>query len=249
MADKSPKLPTVPVDKSDPKGKDKKKDEPRDSMREIWETIVFVVVLVLMLKTFVAEAFVIPTGSMAETLYGYQRMVVCDQCNYKFPVNCSSEVDPQRGNARQEITGCFCPNCQNPIRWEPGNAPAWSSGDRVLVAKFLYDGDRLWSPKRHQIIVFKYRREPQQGTTAMNYVKRCEARSDERIASFDGDLYVSEFVKYEHRKPSEDPLDRWKPENMYVSDDDAVNAFVASMNNRATGRASENDFQMVRKPP
>src|SRR5207244_109013 len=136
--------------------------ENKDSLREVVETVVFVVVLVLMLKTFVAEAFVIPTGSMAETLYGYQRMVVCDQCDYKFPVNCSSEVDPQRGNARQEVTGCFCPNCQNPIRWDPASAPAWSSGDRVLVAKFLYDRDLLWSPKRHQILVFKYPSEPQQ---------------------------------------------------------------------------------------
>src|SRR5437016_4794479 len=79
-------------DKVKPKGKGKDKpDEPRDSVREIAETVVFVVVLVLMLKTFVAEAFVIPTGLMAETLYGYQKIVTCEQCLYIFPVNCSSE--------------------------------------------------------------------------------------------------------------------------------------------------------------
>ena len=53
-----------------------KKDEVpavKDAFREVVETVVFVVVLVLMLKTFVAEAFVIPTGSMAETLLGYQK--------------------------------------------------------------------------------------------------------------------------------------------------------------------------------
>src|SRR5215210_4006245 len=44
--------------------------EIKDSFREVIETIVFVVVLVLMLKTFLAEAFVIPTGSMATTLLG-----------------------------------------------------------------------------------------------------------------------------------------------------------------------------------
>src|SRR5262245_31972778 len=251
MADKFTKTPPAPspADKADPKTKDKKKDEPRDSMREIWETIVFVVVLVLMLKTFVAEAFVIPTGSMAETLYGYQRMVVCDQCDYKFPVNCSREVDPQRGNARQEITGCFCPNCQNPIRWEPATAPSWSSGDRVLVAKFLYDRELLWSPKRHQIIVFKFPKEPQQGTTAMNYIKRCEAEPGETIVIFDGDLYVSKSVDYSLRKASEDPLDRWKPENMFVSDEKAVTHFVDSMQYRAEGRATESHFQIVRKSP
>src|SRR5207244_658640 len=51
-----------------------------DSFREVVETVVFVVVLVLLLKSFAAEAFVIPTGSMAETLYGYQKIVKCPQC-------------------------------------------------------------------------------------------------------------------------------------------------------------------------
>src|SRR5712691_7356281 len=47
------------------------------SGREVVETIVFVVVLVLLLKSFVAEAFVIPTGSMATTLLGYHKDVTC----------------------------------------------------------------------------------------------------------------------------------------------------------------------------
>src|SRR5579864_6620410 len=71
--------------------------ETKDGLREIVETVVFVVVLVLMLKSFVAEAFVIPTGSMAETLYGYQKMVNCPKCGLEFPVNCSQEVDPTQG--------------------------------------------------------------------------------------------------------------------------------------------------------
>src|SRR4029079_12280199 len=61
--------------------------ESKDAFREGVETVVFVVVLVLLLKTFAAEAFVIPTGSMAETLYGYQKLVKCPQCKYTFHVN------------------------------------------------------------------------------------------------------------------------------------------------------------------
>src|SRR5438132_6717531 len=99
-----------PMDKARAKGKDKP-DEPRDSLREIAETVVFVVVLVLMLKTFVAEAFVIPTGSMAETLYGYQKLVTCPKCQYEFPVNCSCEIDPQQGPATP-VVACACPNCR-----------------------------------------------------------------------------------------------------------------------------------------
>src|SRR5262249_37889017 len=68
-----------------------------DSVREVVETIVFVVVLVLLLKSFAAEAFVIPTGSMAQTLLGYQKEVTCPDCGIKFPINCSQEVDPSEG--------------------------------------------------------------------------------------------------------------------------------------------------------
>src|SRR5262245_44958366 len=81
-----------------------------DSFRELIETIVFVVVLVLILKTFLAEAFVIPTGSMATTLLGYHGEVMCQQCGYKFLVNKSKEADPAERN-HQFVTDCTCPNC------------------------------------------------------------------------------------------------------------------------------------------
>src|SRR5438128_3471264 len=64
-----------------------------DGSREVVETVVFVVFLVLLLKSFVAEAFVIPTGSMAETLYGYQKTVECPECGETFPVNCSTQSE------------------------------------------------------------------------------------------------------------------------------------------------------------
>src|SRR5262249_35570122 len=84
------------------------------STREVVETIVFVVVLVLLLKSFAAEAFVIPTGSMAETLYGYQANVKCPKCKFDFPVNYSGVVDPQDGHPRL-VDYCTCPNCHEMI--------------------------------------------------------------------------------------------------------------------------------------
>ena len=83
----------------------------KDGTREVVETIVFVVVLVLILKTFLAEAFVIPTGSMADTLLGYHREVSCDRCGYRFLVNFSNEVDPQRGDP-EYVLRCYCANCR-----------------------------------------------------------------------------------------------------------------------------------------
>ncbi len=82
---------TAPADdKAKPNDKQK---PPRDAVREVIETVVFVVVLVLLLKLFVTEAFVIPTGSMAETLYGYQQIITCPKCGHEFPVNSHDEVE------------------------------------------------------------------------------------------------------------------------------------------------------------
>src|SRR5437588_2267812 len=78
----------------------------KDGSREVVETIVFVVVLVLLLKTFLAEAFVIPTGSMATTLLGYHRDVTCEMCGYRFLVNASSEAEDKMP---QVVTKCYCP--------------------------------------------------------------------------------------------------------------------------------------------
>ncbi len=189
-----------------------RKDEPAppaDSTREIVETVVFVVVLVLMLKSFVAEAFVIPTGSMATTELGYQKMVECPKCGIEFPVNCSQEVDPNDGIPTR-ITGCTCPNCRQAIHFEgtrpgweaPGREyvevpdPGWNSGDRVLVAKFLYDlAERL--PDRLDVVVFKFPGDekfphsgPQKNYVPMNYIKRLVALPGETVAICGGKLYV-----------------------------------------------------------
>ena len=46
---------------------------------------------------------VIPTGSMAQTLWGYQKVVKCPDCGISFPVNCSSEVDPSDGQIERVV--------------------------------------------------------------------------------------------------------------------------------------------------
>src|SRR3954447_16906341 len=86
---------------------EKAKDGPpeiKDGFREVIETIVFVVVLVLLLKAFLAEAFVIPTGSMATTLLGYHRDVKCPQCGYPYRINMSHQLDPDRLQERRLVS-------------------------------------------------------------------------------------------------------------------------------------------------
>jgi signal peptidase I len=98
----------------------------KDGTREVIETVVFVVVLVLLLKTFLAEAFVIPTGSMATTLLGYHQELTCEMCGYRFLVNASSEAE---GPFKQFVTKGYCPNCRRlntirrPLPEDRGEAP------------------------------------------------------------------------------------------------------------------------------
>ena len=90
-----------------------KQNEPqsnKDNFREFVETIVFVVVLVVMLKMFLAEAFVIPTGSMAPTLYGYHMDATCEQCGYPIHPNAAREADPQ-GRLPVATERGICGNC------------------------------------------------------------------------------------------------------------------------------------------
>ena len=110
-------LPPIPLDPSKKPAMaptpalPKQPTEVKDSFRELLETIVFVVVLVLMLKTFLAEAFVIPTGSMADTLLGYHFKVKCEQCGKENLVNASAEAEaPNRQNVAR-IAKSMCENC------------------------------------------------------------------------------------------------------------------------------------------
>jgi signal peptidase I len=226
--------------------------------REVIETVVFVVVLVLLLKSFVAEAFVIPTGSMATTLYGYQKIVTCPKCGFEFPVNCSQEVDPQEGRP-VPVIGCECPNCRfnvslakvveqrdpmNNNRREQVEVPDTDkfpprTGDRVLVGKFLYD--LPWTdPSKHRlnVVVFKYPKEPQKGYTPMNYIKRLIGLPGETIGIYYGKIYVLDPSKGLRFDDSDvPPLDRWQYQYMHVNDP------------RAIERWDKGEFAILRKPP
>src|SRR5687768_5328923 len=59
--------------------------------RETVESIVVAFVLAFLFRTFEAEAFVIPTGSMSPSLQGQHKDVACTECGYSFRVTASSE--------------------------------------------------------------------------------------------------------------------------------------------------------------
>jgi signal peptidase I len=238
---------TAPASEPSPAARPKQEaTEPKDSPREIVETIVFVIVLVLLLKSFVAEAFVIPTGSMAETLWGYQKEVECPQCHFKFPVNCSSEVEPPISQ-RETVTRCMCPNCRHVVDLpDPSKGgPPPSTGDRVLVDKSLYD--LVNEPQRFDVVVFKYPKEPQKGQVAMNYIKRLVGQPGETIVIYQGDLYRTRDLKYED---SPKPI---KPDAVrtttYEDDRSAHELFQRQLDTQFAAKIDDKGFEIIRKEP
>jgi signal peptidase I len=70
--------------------------------RETVESVVIAFTLALLFRAFEAEAFVIPTGSMAPTLMGRHKDLVCESCERDFRVGCSAEEDDQSQSLRTE---------------------------------------------------------------------------------------------------------------------------------------------------
>src|SRR5205085_2435134 len=62
------------------------KHEEKLTVRELVETVAVVLILVNLLRGFCAEAFVIPTGSMATTLLGEHLQGTCPACGQPFVV-------------------------------------------------------------------------------------------------------------------------------------------------------------------
>src|ERR1044071_1433564 len=54
------------------------------SMRQMFEALVCLAVAVILFRGFEVEGYMISTGSMAPTLFGYHKRVVCPSCNYVF---------------------------------------------------------------------------------------------------------------------------------------------------------------------
>ncbi len=194
-------------------GRDKPAEKPvkhKESWRDTIESIVFAFVLAFLFRTFEAEAFVIPTGSMAPTLRGRHKECDCEQCGYRIVVGASDEVDADTGDllgsVEQDGTHipgvrlqtAICPNCRHENR---DLAPKLAfNGDRILVNKYPYEfGD----PDRFDVFVFKWPEKPE-----TNYIKRLVGLPNETIRIRQGDLYLVDAAQ----NPGERILRKDRPE-------------------------------------
>ncbi len=148
-----------------------------DVVRESVEAIAVAILLALLFRGFEAEAFVIPTGSMASTLQGAHKDICCAQCGYRYRAGAAREA------SGYEVREVNCPMCRYQTTLDPTNAEHQTfSGDRILVNKFVY---QIADPKRWDVIVFKY-----PGNAKQNYIKRLIGLPGETIWLRWGDVYL-----------------------------------------------------------
>jgi signal peptidase I len=174
----------------------------RETTREYVESLAIAFLLAFLFRTFLAEGYQIPTGSMGPTLMGRHKDLTCVQCGYDYRVGSSQEINQDTGQfiPDQAVTSATCPQCRYsmPVGGNDatGGTPSFS-GDRIAVSKVSYD---LGPPQRWDVAVFKCPERPRE-----NYIKRVVGIPNERARIYQGDIYTQSTAATQmsiQRKPS-----------------------------------------------
>ena len=189
-----------------------------EGVKETIESIVVALILAFVFRAFVVEAFVIPTGSMAPTLYGAHGAILCDDCGVEFAYGLRDLDDRRKTNPVRATSAAVCPNCNhrnvnlraNDERMNP------EKGDRILVLKWPFDfgGDAL-DPGRWDVVVFK---DPSDGVT--NFIKRLVGLPNEVLMILDGDVFTTPTDRLSAEAVKE--LERYVRDKHRFTDDPAL---------------------------
>ena len=137
-------------------------------------------VWLLVLKSFFLPLFIIPTGSMAQTLSGAHATHTCQNCGFEYPVGFHTPNGPSIVQ---------CPNCRQQQWTRQGRADgiklAQKAGDRIVVHGWPFDIGGLFAPQRWDVVVFKNPNEP-----SVNFIKRLIGLPGDTIEIIDGDIFV-----------------------------------------------------------
>ncbi|MCK4752058.1 MAG: signal peptidase I [Planctomycetes bacterium] len=192
-----------------PKNKTKKtasEEEPKkDIVTQVVDTfdsLITAFILALLFITFVMQVFIIPTGSMAETLKGAHFRLRCQQCGFRYHYGFKPGVYglPRNTIPRAKVVPppTRCPSCghyQSTV-----SATPITKGDKILVLKSIY---QFFQPKRWDVIVFWFPSDPSE-----KYIKRLIALPGEKLEIIDGDIYIDGLIA---RKPPKVQKEMWMP--------------------------------------
>jgi signal peptidase I len=158
-------------------------------IRALLDAILCLYIAVILFRTFEVEGYIISTGSMAPSLLGFHKRIVCPSCGFPFAFGIAvdatgtaadttgSESTRDAGRRGGEVR---CPNCgQDSI--DADNIPP-NYGDQLLVQKNVYDFRR---PHRWEVVVLK---SPTRATPP--FVKRVVGLPNESVQIIDGDIYA-----------------------------------------------------------
>ncbi len=200
---------------------DKKKTRASE-IANTFEWLITAFILAFIFRSFVMEAYRIPTGSMADTLRGAHFSMRCKQCGQKYdygfvPENYNLPRDSMpKGTLK--LTQTKCPSCGH-SQSAGGNMPI-SYGDRILVLKDLY---QFKEPKRWDVVVFKNPLNPTE-----NYIKRLIGKPGEKVEIIDGDIYINDNIA---RKPKKVQKEHWMC--VYDNNHQPVKPFDGTFNGRS----------------
>lgn len=188
-------------------------EKPKESWRDLVEQFVVAIVLAILVRGFDAEAFVIPTGSMAPTLMGRHKEINCPQCATTYAINASDENESMIRRGLLKEVG-VCPNCRytTSVTQEPS-----FKGDRILVMKFPYDLPFLpgsTGPRRWDVVVFHYPVNPE-----TNYIKRMVGLPGEDLRIDRGDIQTRPGGTTDAFQIQRKPLYHQRAMQMLVHDD------------------------------
>jgi signal peptidase I len=145
-------------------------------LRTVVEGGVLVLLVVGLVETWLIGGSLVPYrvagGSMAETLLGTHREVICGDCGFPFP--CGTDVLPVAPRAA-------CPNCGYPAN--PLEALPEVAGQRVLMDRAVF---ALRPPQRWEIVAFRPSRQAEN-----TFVKRVVGLPGESIEIRHGDVYAN----------------------------------------------------------
>jgi signal peptidase I len=191
------------------------------------ELVVGVLIAVLVEQTWLVDGLFAPLvvsgGSMAETLLGCHRDVICDDCGHAMV--CGSDADPPPAEA-------ICVNCDhaNDLADQP-EIP----GDRVLLDRAVF---QVRTPRRWEVVAL---RDPRRADRLA--VKRVVGLPGETVEIRDGDVYIDGQIQRKsmetqramavlvhdaaHRQTMRPlPPPRWRPEETNSSWNATESGFV-----------------------